>query len=51
MNMDFQEHTKAGTKHERKLNHMRSVVPFGWQAAFCAARTRAYDPLVTLADL
>lgn len=30
---------------------MRSVVPFGWQAAFCAARTRAYDPLATLADL
>lgn len=25
MNMDFQEHTKAGTKHERKLNHIERL--------------------------
>lgn len=36
---------------QREEITMRSVVPFGWQAAFCAARTRAYDPLATLADL
>ena len=39
----------SGFLSEKSL--MRSVVPFGWQAAFCAARTRAYDPLATLADL
>ena len=30
---------------------MRSVVPFGWQTAFCAVPYGAYDPLAMLADL
>lgn len=34
--------------YQAMTEEMRSVVPFGWQAAFCAARTRAYDPLTDL---